>query len=218
MAVRIASTFSTNKEAVGMVFIIGMGDSAGTDKDGENIATVLRQLKFVVFRMENSSREELSCLVKTVAMGKCPLLCKKIIFYYAGHGGIDKHGHSFMRVNDGNEGKFFINVNMIAHFNKNKVKKNRNCLFFLDCCLSGELNHGYELTLPVVPIRCLIAFATSMGHKSYGDKYAGGVWTRHLCSHLKEKRSVSDILDSTYTDEQPSIHLSCAGAVFLNGN
>ncbi len=219
MKLRIDDKFSTSKEVVGIAFIIGMGNSAGTDVDGDGVASVLRQLNFVTLHMEDSSREELSCLVKTVALGKCLLSCKKIIFYYAGHGGIDKHGNSYMLVKG--EQKFFINANMIAHFKKNVVKKKQICLFLLDCCLSGQLNRGYELTMPSVPIRCLIAFATSLGLKSYGDMYPGGAWTRHLCRHLKDKRSVSDILATTHTEvgsDQPSVHASCAGAVFLNGN
>ena len=221
MKQRISDVFGTISNATGIVFIIGMGDSAGTTKDGENIATTFELLKFAVFRMENSSREELSCLVKTAVSPNCfGVPCKNIAFYYAGHGGIDPYGNSFLLMNDGNAGKFFIDKNMIAHFDKNKLKKKKRCLFFFDCCLSGKLEHQGNKKLPNVPIRCLIAFATSMGLKSYGNCYTGGVWTGHLCSKLKEQLSVSDILDKTREDvgdEQPSVYLTCAGAVFLNG-
>ncbi len=221
MEQEIANVCKTDLEASGIAFIIGMGDAVGADEDGENIVSVLRDLNFVVFRKVNSSREDLSCLIKTVALGKCPIACKNIIFYYAGHGGIDHHGNSYMQVVDGNEGKFYIDANMIAHFNRNKVKKKQQCLFFFDCCLSDQLlDCDYIPSLPVVPIRCLVAFATTMGFKSYGDCYTGGMWTKHLCAHLKEQRSVSDILDIVHTevgDEQPSVYSTCAGAVFLNG-
>ena len=211
-----------NPSAQGIVFLIGVGDVAGTDIDGENVSKTFRNLNFIIYRQENSSLVELSCLVKTVAFGKCfSLKCKYIAFYYAGHGGIDERGDAFMKVKDGNDGRFYVDRNMLNHFEKNKVNKKRRCLFFFDCCLSSHPKHeSGKRYYPQVPLRCLAAYATSVGLKSLGDNYEGGVWTRKLCENLKETLSVSDILDHTHTDvgdTQPSVYLSSAGAVFLNG-
>ena len=217
----VMDALATNPDARGIVFFIGVSDSSGTDVDAVNVSEAFRGLttNFVFFPQQNTTCTELSCLVNTVARGKCfSMKCKNVAFFYAGHGGIDEKGNSFLKLNDGN---FFIERDLLQPFKRNAVHKSRRCLFFFDCCLSGKTKKRKN---PDVPARCLVAHATSSGLKSLGNSSKGGVWTRHLCKNLKEPLSVSDILDHTYADvtkelkdTQQPVYISLAGAVFLNG-
>ena len=222
-------TDAMTKEAQGIVFFIGVSDRTvgGTDKDGEQIPRVFRELGFVVYRQENTNCTELSCLVQVIARGEWyTRKCKYMVFYYAGHGGINKDGNSFIKLGEGEEGRFYIQRDILSHFKRHKVNNKKRCLFFFDCCLSeadgadGDGTYNY----PEVPIHCLTAFATCSGERSKGFDATGGVWTQQLCEKLKLQLSISDILDHTHTavlemcgETQKPVYVSNAGAVFLKG-
>ena len=193
--------------------------------DGEQIPRVFRELGFVVYRQENTNCIELSCLVQTIARGEWyTRKCKYMVFYYAGHGGINKNGDSFIKLGEGEEGKFYIQRDILSHFKRHKINNKKRCLFFFDCCLSEEDGASRSYNYPEVPIHCLTAFATCSGEKAKGFTATGGVWTQQLCEKLKLQLSISDILDHTHTavlekcdGAQKPVYVSNAGAVFLKG-
>ena len=216
------------KKAQGIVFFIGVSDRTvgGTDMDGEQIPRVFRdELGFVVYRQENTGCTELSCLVQAIARGEWyTRKCKYMVFYYAGHGGINKDGDSFIKLGEGEEGRFYIQRDILSHFKRHKVNNMKKCLFFFDCCLSEADGASRSHNYPEVPIHCLTAFATCSGERSKGFDATGGVWTRQLCEKLKLQLSISDILDHTHTavlemcgETQKPVYVSNAGAVFLKG-
>ena len=79
------------------------------------------------------------------------------------------------------------------------------------------------------PQDCLVAYATSIYHKSKGNQSNGGLWTCHLCQHLKILEPLSMILDRTTDDivqtqvtstevayQQPHYETN-AGLIYLKG-
>ena len=231
---RLRNLYKENQEAQGIIFVIGIYGPAGTNVDVENISSTFNGLEFAVWRERDLTCADIACLAKVAASEKFPNY-KYIAFYFAGHGGIDEHERSFilpMKEKDGEE-RFFVEENMLSNF-KNV---NKRYLFFFDCCLSSSSTVTIESTqvtqsLPPkkvfklrAPVKCLVAYATSTGYKSQGDKISGGLWTRTLCEKLKEQLSLSDILDHTHDivynkveGKQPPHYESCVGAVYLKGN
>ena len=211
------------KTTQGVVIFVGVSDCGGTDVDANNIRiTFKEELSFCFFPLTNPKRNELSCLIKAVARSELTRKCKTVVFYYAGHGGINERNEPFIKLSDG---KFRIREDILRHFSGDLVDKSRRYLFFFDSCLSGRnLKSSFDLSIPDVPQGCLLAHATSFGSVSQGFLQSGGVWTRHLCEHLKQRISVSDALDHAYTsvskssNAQSPTYISKTGAVFLKGN
>ena len=222
----IYNTITFKKQ--GIIFSIGVSECTvgGTDLDGDRISKVFRDhLRFVVYPKGNPSCRELSCLVQAIARGEWyTSKCKYMVFYYAGHGGINKNGDSFIKLSEGEEGRFYIQRDILSHFKRHKVNNTKRCLFFFDCCLSEADGASRSHNYPEVPIHCLIAFATCSGERAKGFDATGGVWTQQLCEKLKLQLSISDILDHTHTavvekcgETQKPVYVSNAGAVFLKG-
>ena len=230
MKKRIRNLYKENQNAQGIIFVIGIHGPAGTNVDVENISSAFNSLNFAVWRERDLTCADIACLMKVAASEKFPNY-KCIAFYYAGHGGIDEHERSFilpMKEKDSDE-RWFIEENILSNF-KNARKR---YLFFFDCCLSSsstQASESTEVSLPPkifklrAPIKCLVAYATAIGHKSQGDKVNGGLWTHTLCEKLKEQLSLTTILDQTHDvvdkkvkGEQTPHYESCLGAVYLKG-
>ncbi len=214
------------KKTKGVVIFVGVSDCGGTDVDANSIRTTFKEeLGFCFFPLTNPKRNELSCLIKAVARSELTFRCKTVVFYYAGHGGINEREEPFIKLSDG---KFRIREDILRHFSGDLVDKSRRYLFFFDSCLSGaSVKSSLRLSIPNIPLGCLLAHATSFGSVSHGFLQSGGVWTRHLCEYLKQSISVSDALDHSYTsvsselkggNAQYPTYMSRTGAVFLKGS
>ena len=229
MKQKLKNRFKENKNAQGIVFVIGIYGPAGTDVDVENVSSTFHALNFAVCRERDLTCAEIACLAKAAASVTFENY-KYIAFYFAGHGGIDEYKRSFVlpMKADGKE-RLFIEENILSYFKD----VNKGCLFFFDCCLSSSSSKSTQDSQPSpikgfklrAPVKCLVAYATSTYHKSQGGKVGGGVWTSKLCERLSEKVSLSDILDQTHDavydeleGEQPPHYESCLGAVYLKGN
>ena len=205
-----------------MLFVDKSGNRSGTDVDADNIYRTFRDnLNFAKFFSEDLPCAELACLVKAAAeFDRYPLNYDFIAFYYAGHGGIDSSGQEFvlpLQLTGGDtKNVLYIRDNIISPFTCESAvsirdqyflqsyDKNRKCLFFFDCCLIFQPDLAVHCTEKVFNLKCpqdcLVAYATSISHMSGGSKTYGGLWTRHLCQHLKNAEPLSTILDSTIDD------------------
>ena len=217
-----AITNALNKQTKGIVFFVGVSDctEVGADRAAEHVAKAFRdELEFTFYRQENTNCTELSCLVQAIARGKWHTVkCKYIVFYYAGHGGIDERGDLFIKLSQCEESRFYIERGVLSHFNK--VDNKRRCLFFFDLCFSEAVGMPNSPKYPDVPSHCLaVIFRTCSGEMSVGE-----IWTQQFCEKLKLQLSISDILDHTRTavlekcgETHPPVYVSNAGAVFLKG-
>ena len=234
MGQRVKNICKIYPNAQGIIFVIGILDAAGTNVDIDNVSSTFKGLGFAVFQAIDYTCSDIACLLHIVATIKSlPLNYEYIAFYYAGCGGSDEYGRSFIApMKETNTPEIlFIEENILSSF-KNASKSRRQYLFFFDCCLNS-LTHSSISTLPHPPakvrppIHSLVAYATSVGYASLVDQDRGGFWTHILCEKLKEPLSLSDILDQTYDvvsarvkDDRRQLpcYESNLGAVYLKGN
>ena len=224
--------------AEGIAFLIGFSDGADVQ---DLSSTFENDLSFAVWSMRAITCAEIACLVKAAVKVQYPPTYKYIVFYYAGHVGVNKSKRSFLvpvQPEGNNEAEVLdIENNILSPFN---TKQNRpSCLFFFDCCLSkspvemtedSESNDSCDSMKSVAlqekilnlnaPVRCLVAYyATSV---LQGEPIKR-IWTQTLCKNLKKKNlSISRILDLTHdTIKDAGLTLphyeSFMGSVYLNG-
>ena len=217
------------KTAQGIIFVVGVEGADGTTRDVANVERTFKQLNFAVYDVINPTAEELATLMKAAGDLDYPLCYKYVAFYFAGHGGIDKDGKQFivgLQTEDSQKTKVMHIDEYIINPLKPLHDKNKSRLFFFDCCQSEgegvEFFIGSSRAKP--PPGQLVAFASNIGQKSWGDKKDGGIWTRHLCENLRKfNESITDILAQTYDDvvkiqhnfQQPLV-ISSIGRKILN--
>ena len=232
-AIGSATKLRGGKQVKGIIFVFAMTEVQGARIDFDNVTKTFQdQLNFAVYRVEDIQGEDLANFIKAAATFKeYPISCKIKAFYFAGHGGIDKHKRPFFKpaVDEDDEKKvFLIRENILYHFKNTKPKD--KFLFFFDCCLSQAksdqdgsttIDDGFSLEAPV---RCLIAYATSVGIQSFGDNKQGGRWTSCLCKNLGNQIELGVVLSNTHEEVmkmskgmQPPNHRSCIGPIYLNG-
>ena len=226
---RIKNGYRKAGDIKGFAFVIGIHGPAGTRADVDLVSSTFEDdLKFAVDRRMDQTCEELACLIKAASAPemKYPMSCKFMAFYFAGHGGIDESGKPFilpMQKRTDVEERFYIEENILSFFRSSPKKCTH--LFFFDSCLSaGTTCVSSQSTMTLTaPHQSVIAFATYPGKKAKGNT-EGGVWTRHLCKHLKLPITITNILDRTHDDVkkegvdiQLPYHTSCVGEVFLIG-
>ena len=225
-----ATSVRDGVQVKGIMFAFAMTVVKGARIDLNNVtATFEEHLQFAVYRVEDIKGEDLANFIKAAATAKYPLSCKHKAFYFAGHGGMDKHNRPFFKPVAENESEvFLIRENILAHFQKTKPKD--KFMFFFDCCLS-QAKPDQDTSTPSdvefslkAPVRCVIAYATSAGIKSFGDTEKGGRWTSSLCENLKKQIELGEVLTITHEevmkkseDRQPPYHLSCIGPIYLKG-
>ena len=197
----------------GIAFVAGVLDPDGSHKDIREMesAFVEEPLRFAVFRVSDPTCTELAALLKAAAEYEYPITCKFIVFYFAGHGGTDDKGREFVipRKLKGDSDILMIDHNILGPFRSRnddpiplKSGERRPCLFFFDCCLSqADIVHPsknfFDLRDP--PRHSIVAYATSPGLKSQGNKTEGGLWTRYLSKNLKkENEPLTKILTDTH--------------------
>ena len=227
-----------------------MVDVPGVYKDLETVRETFRNiLKFAVHRVENPDGQFLANFIKAAATfpyvnypgyQKSKL---KVAFYFAGHGGIDEHKRPFYLPQQLNKSKedekdvILIRETILSHFHR--VGSEESFLFFFDCCLSAlkdnkenqpsdmkndESLAGDESFHLEAPLRCVIAYATSVGLVSTGNTKVGGRWTSCLCKNIKEQVELGEVLALTHKDvmeisenTQPPQYHSCVGPIYLRG-
>ena len=241
---KIKYTLTNHKGALkGIVFVFGMVDVSGIDKDLENVKeTFKKTLKFAVHRVENPDGQFLANFIKAAAT--FPYVNYpgyqdsklKVAFYFAGHGGIDEHKRPFYLPQQLSKTKdvILIRETILSHFHR--VGSGESFLFFFDCCLVASTDNkpsdmendeslaGDESFHLEAPLRCVIAYATSVGLVSIGDTHVGGRWTSSLCKNIKEQVELGEVLALTHKDvmeisknTQPPQYHSCVGPIYLRG-
>ena len=235
MKVKIKHRCSDKPNAEGIAFLIGFSDGADVQ---DLSSTFENDLSFAVWSIREITCAEIACLVKAAVKVQYPPNYKYIVFYYAGHVGVNKSKRPFLvpvQPEGNNEAEVLdIEENILSPFNAKRSRP--SCLFFFDCCLSKgpvEMTNDIDscdsmksvalqeniLNLNA-PVRCLVAYyATSV----LQGKPIKRIWTQTLCKNLKEKNlSISRILDLTHdTMKDAGLTLphyeSFMGSVYLNG-
>ena len=235
-AIDNATKLRNGKQVKGIIFVFAMTEVQGARIDFDNITKTFQDdLDFAVYRDENIRGVDLANFIKAAATNEYPISCKSKAFYFAGHGGIDKDKRPFFKPavdedDEDDESKvFLIRENILHHFKNTKARD--KFMFFFDCCLSqAKSDQDGSTTIDVneflleAPVRCLIAYATSVGLPSHGDSEIGGQWTSSLCKNLKEQIELGVVLTNTHTEvmkksegHQPPQFHSCIGPIYLKG-
>ena len=234
MKMKIKQRCSDKPNAQGIAFLIGFPD--GTDVHDLS-STFENDLSFAVWSKREITCSKTACLVKAAVKVQYPPTYKYIVFYYAGHVGVNKSKRLCLVPEASNETEILdIEENILSPFNG---KTNRpSCLFFFDCCLSKcpanlstkseSKNHCDSLT-PVAlqenilnlnaPVRSLVACFVAIVLQ--GEAITR-IWSKTLCKNLKEKdHSISHIVEMTYDtvkDVHTALHYeSFVGSIYLNG-
>ena len=234
MKSKINQRCSDKPNAQGIAFLIGFPDGTGVH---DLSSTFENDLSFAVWSKRETTCSKIACLVKAAVKVQYPPTYKYIVFYYAGHIGVNKSKRLFLVPEPSNEtGIIDIEENILSPFNE---KKNRpSCLFFFDSCLSKspanlstniESDDKCDSLTPVAlqenilnlnaPVRSLVAcFVTLVLQREATTR----IWSKTLCKNLKEKdRSISHIVELTY-DTVKDVHTalyyeSLVGSIYLNG-
>ena len=198
--------------AQGIIFVIGMFDSVGTDDIVERMSSIFYDdLNFAVYREKIVTSTDLACLVKAVSeYNEYPRSYRFVAFYYAGYGGVDGSGYEYllpMQLTGGNDADvLYIENNILSPF-RSGIPQNFKFLFFFDCCLSNDSNEDDQLTTVTkkfdlkAPSAGLVAYATSSnGYKFSNNKIYVGLWTQYLCERITRARSLSTILGDARED------------------
>ena len=199
--------------AQGIIFVIGMFDSVGTDDVVERMSSIFHDdLNFAVYREKIVTSTDLASLVNAVSeYNEYPNSYCFVAFYYAGYGGVDGSGYEYllpMKLTGGNDADvLYIENNILSPF-RSGIPQNCKFLFFFDCCLNNDSNQDDQLTRVTkkfdlkAPSAGLVAYATSIGHKCSNDydKIYVGLWTEYLCKRLTRASSLSTILGDARED------------------
>ena len=234
MKMKIKQRCSDKPNAQGIAFLIGF--QVGTDVQDLS-STFENDLSFAVWSKREITCSKIACLVKAAVKVQYPPTYKYIVFYYAGHVGVNKYKRLVLVPQANNETEILdIEENILSPFN---AKKNRpSCLFFFDSCLSKSPrnlstdsesdDHCDSLTPDALqekilnlnaPVRSLVAcFVTIVLQGEATTR----IWSKTLCKNLKEKdRSISHIVELTYDtvkDLHTALHYeSFVGSIYLNG-
>ena len=195
------------KRSQGIIFIVGIYGADGTAKDVENVENTFRELNFTTYTERDPTTAEIALLVKATAQCDYPYRYRYVAFYYAGHGGMDESGKLFVKPLQLHESKpemLHIEEYIIEPLNSLQLTR----LFFFDCCQTeskattyySARDSGLIMKKPKPHPGTLIAYATSEGQKSFGDRTDGGIWTYNLCKNLKKDLPLVTILAETYED------------------
>ena len=218
-------------QAKGIIYIFGISGAAGTDVDVNNIhSTFKTEFKFATFRRENLTCSNLATHIKAAATFDYPVKCKNKAFYFAGHGGIDQNQQPYFNaVSETNE-VISVQRHILTFFRNTNYKPSDSFMFFFDCCLSSgqKTTQDKKPFAFEIPLRCLVAFATSPGLTSSGTSKEGGQFTKVLCENLKKShkaQTLTSILDITHKTvmehsemAQPPQYSSCVGPIYLRGD
>ena len=215
----------------GIVFIFGIAGVKGTHVDVQHVYQAFYgKFNFAVLIEENLTCKELAMYIDAAATYKYPPFCKSRVFYFAGHGGIDKNQQPFFHAIGTEELKSLsVQRHILAPFKR--IRGSDSLIFLFDCCLNmvdhGEYDPNAAPFAFDIPPQCLVAFATSPGKKSWGDNLKGGAWTNRLCENLEKLRTgdtLTSALDATNDavmknseSAQPPQYHSCTGPVYLKG-
>ena len=176
-----------------------MSSVKGANKDIKNMTDVFTKLNFAVYPLPNLLASEVKFLTQAIAESQFPRLksFKYIAFHFAGHGGINSNGDSFIHaVEQSNESdrvyiaNDIINVIQIG-------QKEKALLFFFDCCTVASSQVGNDrppdINIKTRSNNTLFACASSFGKESVGV-INGGLWTSALCKYLVNDESIGTIL------------------------
>ena len=201
----------SGKQPKGIIFICCVTGPAGIDVDFQRVhETFANVFNFATLRIDCPTYSQLAHIIYAAATYKYPPTCHLKGFYFAGHGGIDESSRPFFNTVKEEE---FVAVSVQQHilgpFRK-KMKPKDRFMFFFDCCLISKLGYDFEkkpFALDTPP-RCLVAFATSPGQLSSGDRKEGGKWTNALCNHLEkfqEKDTLTHVLENVNEEMMSSV-------------
>ena len=206
------------------------------------MTSTFKELNLAVSSHNNLTSSELISLLHVASTFVYPPGYRFIVFYYAGHGGVDPDNGSayvlpLQLQEAGDPEKVYIEDAIVSRFSTESSPslEYRFRIFLFDCCLSTQSTRNNPEDLSTKQQKfdlkarggCLVAYATSRSYKSEGDSYRGGLWTYHLHRNLKLPLTISGVLDRTHDAvmkesmssgriQEPNYH-SCIGEVYLKG-
>ena len=216
--------------AKGIIFVVGIFGPDGTAEDVENIISTFKELNFAVFSERDLTAEKIACLVQAAAECRFPYKYRYIAFYFAGHGGTDESGKSFIRGLQTDASKkehLHIDDFIISPWKGLQLAR----LFFFDCCQSAGSGTAFRSDDGVVKKKPrpypgeIVAFASNTGKKASGNITSGGVWTHYLCKNLRKPLLITTVLALTFDDvckvqedfQEPVFHATVGTLVLCEG-
>ena len=204
------------------------------------MTSTFKELHLAVSSHNDLTSSELISLLHVACTFVYPPGYQFIVFYYAGHGGIDAdNGQGYvlpLQLQEaGDAEKVYIEDAIVSRFSTeiSPLLEYRYRILLFDCCLSTQSTRNNPDNLSTKPQKfdlkahggCLVAYATSRSYKSVGDNCRGGLWTYHLHQNLKLPLPISVVLDRTHDAvrkesraygriQEPNYH-SCIGEIYL---
>ena len=123
---KIKQRCSDKPNAQGIAFLIGFPDGTNVQ---DLSSTFENDLSFAVWSKREITCSKIACLVKAVVKVQYPPTYKYIVFYYAGHVGVNKYKRTFLVPEASNEPEILdIEENILSPLN---AKKKSPILFIL---------------------------------------------------------------------------------------
>ena len=212
---------------IGLVIVLAITSSqgpAGTSVDEHKVAELFRELNYAVWVVRDPHVHKIEAALKVaIAPDLFPPNFKYVIVYYTGHGGSDTNGKGFIEPLQTNEypdrTRYFIQDQIISKFEPKNAPHLQSVkrLFFFDCCLnisgtgnsasasphvaSQQQSSGSSINFIPPSGYYLVAYATTLGDKSFGNYATGGKWTEQLCENIRNyNMPITAILDKTWSD------------------
>ena len=200
-----------NSLATGIIYVFGIFGADGTAKDVDNVKATFKSLNFAVYRVRDPTSDQIVEFVEAAAKYNYRMAYKFVAFYFAGHGGRDEFGNAYIKgleMPDFRAEKVLIEEAIVDPMKQ--IRSNITRIFFFDCCQTQSTSTrssfhvdsyaDFTAKTPQPSPNQVIAYATSIGQKSFGDLKNGGIWTYHLCNNLMTELSLVNVLAKTYDD------------------
>ena len=166
-----------------------------TEEDGKAMEETLKnEFGFECYRVKDRKGDEIQDLVTQTSECDYPASYKYIAFVYSGHGDIVSTGDQERSGLVGIDGKLIMTTCEVVNPLKNIKRQSIVKMLFVDAC------RGNQNPLPMSkgrPTNCLVAHATQLGYKAFGNIAGpGSQWMFLLADKLKQRdKSVQEVLE-----------------------
>jgi len=207
-----------NHNTVGVALVVsndykplGPDFELNTHGDSDTMEQLFKKFGYDVHKIRNLSKaKHFLSYCKDLAAFKYPSTCKRLLVYFAGHGGdgtlLMQDGRSKVEIED------MINDFKLNDQNNNPVLSEMAKMFFFDACRGEKEDKGYTgrsairndrekigcqvRSRKVKPVEGNILVANASTRYYVADEgEAGGSWTNCLAKALRESKESHSVLD-----------------------